>query len=391
MELTPNPIKYKMIKCFLCKSALSDKVYEYSTSLLFGDEKYPIKSSLNLCNNCGLIFNNPRLTESSLEWLYNTSYGADTALCGSEGTKRLNTMRINFIKKYVGTFRSVIDIGCGDGSLLSSFRQLGKEVCGIEPNAYLRQYAKTNHNLDLMSERLDRIFAGQNRNKYDLVMFNEVLEHIYNPIEFLQLAAHITKGFIYFDVPNTLKPRHWNIADFFSCEHLTHFTKYSIQRLAQATGFEVVAIEEDLEDPILKVILKKYQIVRGDAVITSQEKGLEEVHQCFRDYKDKRNQSLQILKEKLSGITNAVIYGAGHHTIQMVENGLLEGITIRDIVDSNSKKHSEKFIGHQIKPPNILTNCPHPVIISTFGSQEDVASFIAKEFPRVRYIKLYEI
>lgn len=389
MVLTQNPIKYEIIKCFLCSSTLSDKVYEYSTSLLFGVNKYPIKSSLNLCSNCGLISNSPRLTEASLEWLYSTSYGADTAFCGIESTKRLNAMRVDFIKKHAGTFRNVIDIGCGDGSLLYSFSRLGKEVYGIEPSNYLREYAKTNYNLDIMSGRLDQKFANKNRDKYDLVAFNEVLEHIYNPIEFLQLAALITNGFIYFDVPNTLNPRYWNVANFFSCEHLTHFTKYSLKRLARSLGFEVVVIEEDSEDPIIKVILKKDGTSENVDVSDNMEHELREVRQSFKKYKKQRNQSLKTLKEKLSGITDVVIYGAGHHTIQMVENGLLEGITIRDIIDSNSTKHGKEFVGHKIKSPKILVDCPYPVVISTFGSQEDVASFIAKEFPRVRYIKLY--
>lgn len=383
--LSRNLIQYRAIKCLVCNSLFSDVVYEYRTSLLLDDEKYPITSTLNLCDTCGIIFNNPRLKEETLGWLYNTSYGADTALYGSEELKHLNITRVDFIEKYAGAFRNVIDVGCGGGSLLFLFHQRGKKVYGIEPAADLREYAKANYNLDILSGRLDHEFAEKNDSVYDLVVFNEVLEHVYNPIEFLRFASRITNGFIYFDVPNTLKPRYWNIADFFSCEHLTHFTKYSIRRLAESLGFEVVAIEEDIKNPILKVLLKK-----GAPVIPFEgvnEK--REVRQSFKEYKKKRGQFLGTLKKKLSGVTDVVIYGAGHHSIQMAENGLLEGITIRDIVDSNSKKHGTNFMGHQIKSPNILVDCPYPVVISTFESQEDIANFITKEFPHIGYIKLY--
>ena len=384
-------IEYETIKCLVCNCPLSDKIYEYDTSLLFGKSKYPIRSSLNLCAGCGLIFNSPRLTEKSLEWLYSTSYGADTALYGSGPMNRLDAMRVDFIKKHIGTFRNIIDVGCGGGSLLHSFKQQGKEVHGIEPSAYLREYAKTNYDLDLLDGVLDQKFAKKNISKYDLVVFNEVLEHVYNPVEFLRLAAVISKGSIYFDVPNTLKPRYWNIADFFSCEHLTHFTKYSIKRLAQSLGFDVVAIEEDSDDPVIKVVLKKDIVGESSVIFADKENELKEVHQSFEKYKSERGQSLRALKDKLSGITDAVIYGAGHHTIQMIENGLLDGITIRDIVDSNSAKHGKEFVGRKIKSPKILADCSYPVVISTFGSQHDVANFIAREFPKVHCVKLYHM
>jgi SAM-dependent methyltransferase len=385
--LLENPISYDSTDCFACGSILSTVVYEYTTHLIFGSEKYPVNSTLNLCTTCGLVLNNPRLSEKTLQWLYGTWYGADTALYGSGELEQMNTARLSFIKKYAALPGKVIDIGCGGASFLSLLKSEAVEVYGVEPSRDLREYAKSKYDINIFDGEMDANFVAEHEGRYDLVTFNEVLEHVYNPIDFLTLAARLTSNLLYFDVPDSLRPRFANIADFFGIEHLNHFTSFSIERVANSLGLEVVAMEPDETHPILKVLLRKSISKESISGIANEVSIVEE---SFRKYKSDRAVFLSGLKSNFAGITDIVIYGAGRHTIQMIESGLLEGITIRGVVDSNPEKHGVSFLDTKIEEPSMLAESQYPVVISSFDSQDDISTFLTNNFPQVTQIRLYK-
>lgn len=384
-----NPITYDKITCFLCGGGLSYTVYSYTTNLFVGKEKFPIKSTLRLCEKCGLIFNNPRLSEKSLEWIYGTWYGADTALYGSEELERLNTTRLAFIKKHMGAIASkkVLDVGCGGGSFLALLKKHGAQVFGIEPSKDLRKSAKKQYDIEVYGGLLDASFTKKHQGGYDLVTFNEVLEHVYDPVEFLGFVSEVTSKYIYFDVPNTFQPRYGNVADFYGMEHISHFTKESVRTLARALGYEVIAIEEDTKDHMLTVLLKKGDTKHVPKPL--EKKAKEAAIRNFKDFKTNREAFIANMKKKVRGHPKVIVYGAGRHTIQMIEHGIVDIRAIDAIVDSNPKKHGKMFMGKRIQSPNILKKRSVPVLISSFDSQEDISRYLTASFPRVSQITFY--
>jgi 2-polyprenyl-3-methyl-5-hydroxy-6-metoxy-1,4-benzoquinol methylase len=82
----------------------------------------------------------------------------------------------------------VLDVGCGQGSLGAAIAELGYEVWGIEQAAFAASAAETRLarlvEADLTDEADVRKELGHER--FDLIVFSDVLEHVYDPLSVLQ-------------------------------------------------------------------------------------------------------------------------------------------------------------------------------------------------------------
>ena len=60
-----SSIQYEnLINCEICSSK--------KISVLFNNDRYGINQKTCVCNNCGLMFSNPRMTQKSTEYFYNS-------------------------------------------------------------------------------------------------------------------------------------------------------------------------------------------------------------------------------------------------------------------------------------------------------------------------------
>ncbi|MEZ0327946.1 MAG: class I SAM-dependent methyltransferase [Fimbriimonas sp.] len=148
--------------------------------------------------------------------------------------------------------KSVLDVGCASGAFGAAVKErLGPVVWGIEMNDAIALHAK---------KRLDEVFVGdaltiipQLSRKFDLVTFNDVLEHMPEPGFVLRNTASVLNpgGCVLMSLPNI---RYWDAflqiafgADFpqedsgiFDRTHLRFFTQKSIRRFLPENGYEIV-------------------------------------------------------------------------------------------------------------------------------------------------------
>jgi 2-polyprenyl-3-methyl-5-hydroxy-6-metoxy-1,4-benzoquinol methylase len=161
--------------------------------------------------------------------------------------------RMEVIEAVPAGIRTLLDVGCASGAFgaeLKKTRDL--EVWGIEMNSDIAKFAEG---------RLDQVFAGPAQEviqnfpdgKFDLITFNDVLEHMPEPGEMLQSVARLLspQGAVLMSLPNI---RYWDAflriafgADFpqedsgiFDRTHLRFFTGKSIRRFLPENGYEVV-------------------------------------------------------------------------------------------------------------------------------------------------------
>jgi SAM-dependent methyltransferase len=79
-----------------------------------------------------------------------------------------------------------LDIGAGMGFSLEVAKQRGWRSAGIEPNRALALHAQQ-RGLDVSHAYLD----GSQQGEHDLVLIDNVLEHVPEPVAFLRHAAHL--------------------------------------------------------------------------------------------------------------------------------------------------------------------------------------------------------
>ncbi len=148
-----------------------------------------------------------------------------------------------------------LDVGCGEGNFGALLR--GTRNCtvwGVEPNIEAAEIARPKLDV-LINARFDQTIAlGDQR--FDCIVFNDVLEHLVDPWAALALAKkHLTpRGVVVSSIPNIrffwcfleiMLAKDWKYRDagIMDKTHLRFFTMKSIVRLFEETNFCVKKIE----------------------------------------------------------------------------------------------------------------------------------------------------
>jgi len=133
-------------------------------------------------------------------------------------------------------------------------RGKNNRIWGIEPNATRAKIAES-RGIEVFEGYLtDDYFTG--RERFDVIIFADVLEHVAEPASLLRIAAKGLKpgGFILVSVPNVA---HWSVrlrllfgrfeyADvgIMDATHLRWFTAKTIRGLLKRSGFEVLECKQ---------------------------------------------------------------------------------------------------------------------------------------------------
>lgn len=146
----------------------------------------------------------------------------------------------------------ILDVGCGEGYFLKHIKEThGSETWGIELDPEIGERAKKNVDHVLVGS-VESELSKIPDNYFDCISFNDVLEHLYNPQEVLALIAPklVSSGFIIASIPNVryyhnLKElmirKDWEYKDsgILDSTHVRFFTKKSMKRMFEKTGFHV--------------------------------------------------------------------------------------------------------------------------------------------------------
>jgi 2-polyprenyl-3-methyl-5-hydroxy-6-metoxy-1,4-benzoquinol methylase len=231
-ELTPT----EAVDCPLCDRAPVEFAVDYQGF------------HLCRCPECGLQFQNPRLTfEDLAEKVYTEAYCPGH----EESTNdRAYTRQLENFEKFVGRKGSVLDVGCGNGSFL-----LFADANGWQPfGADIRLSPETkNLTCPLWEGRLPEIdFGGAT---FDVIRFNHVIEHLQNPLVELERCKSLLNpgGIVFIGVPNLaglsprikslqsrlgLKGKRWR--HYAATHHLFFFTARTLRALVERAGYSVV-------------------------------------------------------------------------------------------------------------------------------------------------------
>ena len=146
----------------------------------------------------------------------------------------------------------VLEIGCAAGRLGREFKKLGHYVAGIEISESAAQEAKKNLDEVYIFDIEDNWPAEISREKFDLIVLPEVLEHVFDPVYVLKKSSAILKpdGKIIITTPNFLA---WTnrirfLFGFFKYEkegmfdfgHIRWFTYPYLKQVLAEAGFTTI-------------------------------------------------------------------------------------------------------------------------------------------------------
>jgi SAM-dependent methyltransferase len=136
--------------------------------------------------------------------------------------------------------RTVLDIGCNDGTLLKSFHRANFEIFGIEPTGAFAE-------IDYQAEIFNGFFEDfQSDNLFDVIVLTNTLAHMDNPkMQLVKIRNYLKEdGLLAVEVIDFNAMVERNEFDKFTDEHGFYFTKDNLVNLFESAGFEVVHFKE---------------------------------------------------------------------------------------------------------------------------------------------------
>lgn len=227
----------KVNRCPLC---------EDDRSIVFDQREFRGFQVVNqLCKNCGLVYQSPRMTEAELLSFYQSEYRQVYQGSQDPSNKDLTVQKaraealVEILREFgVDNIDRFADIGSSSGLLLEEIKEaFNSQVIGVEPGEAYRNYAE-NRGLKVY-ESLERVKqAGEPA--FDLVSMIHVVEHLPNPVNYLkQLRENFlsSNGKILIEVPNLYAH------DCFEVAHLISFSRHTLFQMMQKAGYTTLFIQ----------------------------------------------------------------------------------------------------------------------------------------------------
>lgn len=244
-------LKLTRVECCVCNRDEAVPVgvgadYEYRTS----DDIFMAMR----CEECGLVYLNPRPETSEFETIYPANYHAFDFSEKDFGIvykirARLEASRVLSWCKNLPDEAKILDVGCGDGFHLSLLRKYGKQnwqLEGIDIDERAIEMAEKS-GLKVHQGTVENLNLPEN--SYDFAFMIQTIEHVAHPEEVLSAVYKILKPgarlVVVTDNTDSIDfrlfknaywggyhfPRHWNL-----------FNRKSLTKLAEKCGFAVAEL-----------------------------------------------------------------------------------------------------------------------------------------------------
>jgi len=253
--------------CPICGGGDVRPLNHYGPRCLVGDYHITSGQVENVwCGRCGSGWNRLMLGDEELAKFY-AGYTKKVASADEDDllfsvsaaeAETLTASQTKFLAAHVDAQSGrVLDIGCGKGAFLRSFRdhRPNWQCVGIEPSREEASLARRDGQIEVHEGMLGSITLE--RESFDLVSIMHVFEHVTRPIETLAQMHDLLKpgGMLFIEVPNTADMNMFY--DLLLFEHLYHFTPETLAWLLAREGFEVVAHERSTTYGAQRVLARK--------------------------------------------------------------------------------------------------------------------------------------
>lgn len=282
------------VNCGICGSTRFRQLFSACDYIYGNHGSWPVAQ----CEDCGVVFMNPRIPPAKIGQFYPTTYYTNkpndisgiklkdnlktlamSGFYGYPSSKKLN-IASKFVASMVGRFIKrnihyipqgrVLDVGCGNGTCLTTYKKLGWETFGTEVASDSAALARASGHEIFLGELKDAHYSNAD---FDAVTLWDSLEHIPNPSETMAEVYRVCRpgGRVYVYVPNygSWYARHFHDKWFMFTAplHYYHYTAQTLTRLLNDAGFNNIEIRYPLGDagfmPTLSAATLEHSIIHS--------------------------------------------------------------------------------------------------------------------------------
>ena len=333
-----------------------------------------------ICNKTGIIQirDAPCLDDIYIE-SHNTSYGKVWHDLFEIFSNKVNDL-VNKFKLF-----NILEVG-GGALLLASMILKNKEIKNYTSFEKNIVFSHTNDERVIIK---DKYFLNDTivDEKFDLYIHSHVLEHVWNPVEFLEsISRNISVGSYHcFIVPNlkeTFSNKYTNALDF---EHNFFIIEEYIDIILNNNNFDILEKQYYLDHSIIyitKKIGKNIEIQEYPNLY----KVNREIAVNFKNYYDNEIVRLNNIVDNFDG--ELYLFGGTGFSIYLIVFGLITEKIIC-ILDNDPKKEDKKVYGTNfiVKNPEIIKNIDNvAVILKAATYQNEIETQLRELNPNVKIL-----
>lgn len=244
-------IKFEALyNCPLCGSK---RIFEEDSKIFFNKSFYWYR-----CRDCTFYFQNPRLTQRSIEDIYNSDFywngtGIEAKdykdsekvyqnyLAGERYRIKQSCKRLELLKKFISPPAKLLDIACATGFFGATAKNMGFEAEGVELSRKMAAWGEQKYGLKINAGRFEDIeFSEQ---YYDIATIWGSDTNFYDPLSTFKKINFILKPgglvmFNYFDFDHFTKFLRPNFKKVYSC--IYNLNSKTVPLLLSMNGFEII-------------------------------------------------------------------------------------------------------------------------------------------------------
>jgi len=282
-----------------------------------------------------------------------------------------------FLRRYFSGVRDILEIGGGNGILLSKLLQEGNlRIIDVEPHS---QYNLPE--IRTIRSYFDRSFDLDH--KVDIIYASHLIEHIENINEFFCKIYKLLKddGDLVIACPNIQKSFQFMHLNAFTTDHLNYFTPDSLQNLAKKHGFYVKDYEQYIDHGMYFRFSKKpneyWNFYNSNDILDS-----------FRNYK----QNIELFVDYINKMNfkQYYLFGAHAFTITFLRYLGSEDKVI-SILDNEPTKLNRRLTGTHLlcSHPEVVSEATNPVVLIYMGAySNEICKQLVSINPNVKLIQL---
>jgi len=234
------------MKCWVCESENVELLWKSqlsrnlnSSDVAITNDKYGETLTLYKCKDCGFTFAHP-VPENIIELyeeLEDESY-IESLTPRFQEMQQLSKLAL----QTKSNAKTALDVGAGVGLMVKALKEKNIDAVGVEPSKWLVKKAKEIFNIDLVEGIVPNDLLREK--KFDLIFAVDVIEHLSNPIEFLNvLKSYLNDdGLLLIATPDRgsilarlLGKKWWH----YRIAHIGYFNHNSMNRAISKTGMTI--------------------------------------------------------------------------------------------------------------------------------------------------------
>jgi hypothetical protein len=327
--------------------------------------------SWHISENSGMIQLNPLLP---LDIIYASGHGSGTT---GKSWQEHHEAFAHFINKF--DVNNILEIGGLHGILCEKFNKINhsSDWTIIEPNPITKKNIKAK----VIKGWFDDKF--QSDCKYDAIVHSHVLEHTYDPNNFIKnISSFLNDGLLMFSVPNMDEMINRGYTGYLHFEHTFLLGEPHIEYLLFKNSFEIVRKEYYRDDHSIFYCAKKTK----NNITKKCFKDIKDNYQTlFNNYISSQIKDVIEINKKIKDTTLPVFLFGAHVFSQYLISFGLNTDKIVCLLDNDPLKENKRLYGTDLKSfsPKKLKGIGEAIVILRAGAynneiKEDISNNINK-------------